>query len=350
MLYDFFKTVAFKMDAEKAHELSIKALSSFPRTMAEAFGGNLQDSEKYQVELNTMNWSFPVGLAAGLDKNAKAIDFFARIPFGAIEVGTVTPIAQIGNPKPRLFRYLKEESLRNCMGFNNDGAGKVLKNILSSDRMEKVLGVNLGKNKDTSSENAHLDYLSLFKTFKDNCDYLVINVSSPNTPGLRDLQRHESMREIFESLVEERKTCSTPLFIKISPDLPLDSLEGIVNLAKEYSLSGIIATNTTIMEERGAGGVSGKLLSKKGKVVRDRLLELMVDSPELDLIGVGGISCFADLWDFWKKGGKACQIYSSFIFQGPDVLYEIKNGIDEKLKETGHQNVRELLKNIEDCK
>ncbi len=338
------------MDAEKAHELSIKALSSFPRTMAEAFGGDLQDKEKYQVDLNTMSWSFPVGLAAGLDKNAKAIDFFARIPFGAIEVGTVTPVGQVGNPKPRLFRYLKEESLRNCMGFNNDGAGRVLKNILSSERLGKVLGVNLGKNKDTSAENAHLDYLSLFKTFKDNCDYLVINVSSPNTPGLRDLQRHESMREIFESLEEERETCSTPLFIKISPDLPLDSLEGIVDLAREFRLSGIIATNTTIMEERGSGGISGKLLSKKGKIVRDRLLELMADYPDLDLIGVGGISCFDDVWDFWKKGGKACQIYSSFIFQGPDVLFEIKSGIDKKLKETGYKNVKELLKNIKDCK
>lgn len=350
MLYDFFKIVAFKMDAEKAHELSIKALSSFPRTMADAFGGNLEDREKYQINLNSMSWSFPVGLAAGLDKNAKAIDFFARIPFGAIEVGTVTPVAQIGNPKPRLFRYLKEESLRNCMGFNNDGADKILKNILSSNRLGKTLGVNLGKNKDTSAENAHLDYLHLFKKFKDDCDYLVINVSSPNTPGLRDLQRHESMREIFESLVEERKNCSTPLFIKISPDLPLDSLSGIVDLAKEYRLSGIIATNTTIMEERGSGGISGKLLSKKGKIVRDKLLELMKDSPELDLIGVGGISSFSDLWDFWKKGGKACQIYSSFIFQGPDVLYDIKNGIDQKLRENGYQNVEELLKNIKDCK
>ncbi|PIK16710.1 quinone-dependent dihydroorotate dehydrogenase [Halobacteriovorax sp. JY17] len=349
MLYDFFKFMAFKMDAEKAHELSIKALSNFPLAMADAFGGDIEDLKKYQVKLNSMNWSFPVGLAAGLDKNAKAINFFSRIPFGAVEVGTVTPLAQIGNDRPRLFRYIEEESLRNCMGFNNDGAEKILRNIQASDRVGKILGVNLGKNKTTSAEEAHLDYLKLFKTFKDHCDYLVINVSSPNTPGLRDLQRHESMREIFESLEDERKTCRTPLFIKISPDLPLDSLEGIVSLASEFKLSGIIATNTTIMEDRGIGGVSGKLLTEKGRLVRERLLEIMKDTPELDFIGVGGISNFSDVWDFWKSGGKACQIYSSFIFQGPSVLQDIKSGIDEKLKVNDLNNLEELFKNIKDC-
>lgn len=338
------------MDAEKAHELSIKALSNFPLAMSDAFGGDIEGSERYRVKLNSMDWNFPVGLAAGLDKNAKAINFFSRIPFGAIEVGTVTPLPQVGNDRPRLFRYVDEESLRNCMGFNNDGAEEVLKNILSSDKLSKKLGVNLGKNKITEAENAHLDYLSLYKTFKDHCDYLVINVSSPNTPGLRDLQRHESMREIFESLEEERKTSSTPLFIKISPDLPLDSLEGIVHLAREFKLSGIIATNTTIMKERGAGGVSGKLLSERGRLVREKLLDIMRGTPELDLIGVGGISSFDDVWDFWKMGGKVCQIYSSFIFQGPTVLQEIKAGIDQKLLDNNLSNVQDLLKNIKDCK
>lgn len=338
------------MDAEKAHELSIRTLSSFPRTMSEAFGGDIEETNKYQVDLNSMKWNFPVGLAAGLDKNAMAIDFFSRIPFGAIEVGTVTPLAQEGNPRPRLFRYVEEESLRNCMGFNNDGAQKILNNINRSNKNGKVLGVNLGKNKNTLAESAHLDYLKLFTTFKDSCDYLVINVSSPNTPGLRDLQRHESMREIFESLKEARKDCSTPLFIKISPDLPLDSLEGIVDLAKEYKLSGVIATNTTIMQERGAGGISGKLLSEKSRKVRSKILEIMKETPELDFIGVGGISNFSDVWDFWKEGGKACQIYSSFIFQGPQVLFDIKKGIDDKLAQNQMTNLNEMLSNISHCK
>ncbi|WP_096909973.1 quinone-dependent dihydroorotate dehydrogenase [Halobacteriovorax marinus] len=350
MLYDFFKFMAFKMDAEKAHELSIGALSNFPRTMADSFGGDLEDLEKYRVDLNSMSWCFPVGLAAGLDKNASAINFFSRIPFGAVEVGTVTPLPQAGNPRPRLFRYIEEESLRNCMGFNNKGSEKVLKNILSSDKGNKVLGVNLGKNKDTSAENAPSDYVKLYNSFKDHCDYLVINVSSPNTPGLRDLQRHESMREIFEALKEERTNCKTPLFIKISPDLPLESIEGIFSLASEYSLSGVIATNTTIMEERGNGGVSGKLLTQRAKLVRERCLSVNAEFPELDFIGVGGISSFDDVWDYWKKGGVACQIYSSFIFQGPQVLHDIREGIDRKLIQNEVLTLSELLNNISDCK
>lgn len=339
--------MAFKLDAEKAHELSIKTLSLFPQASAELFGGDLEKSDIYQTKLNSMDWSFPVGLAAGLDKNAQAIDFFSSIPFGAVEVGTVTPLAQEGNERPRLFRLKSEESLRNCMGFNNAGADDIYQNIVGSNRGNKILGVNLGKNKVTSAEDAKLDYLKLYKKFKDISDYLVINVSSPNTPGLRDLQRHESMREIFEVLVDERKSSKTPLFIKISPDLPLDSLEGIVELANEFSLAGIIATNTTIMEDRGAGGVSGKLLTDKARVVREKLLEIMKDHPSLDFIGVGGISNFSDLWNFWKAGGRACQIYSSFIYQGPEVLFNMKKEIDKKLKDNDLKNLEELFQNID---
>ena len=342
--------MAFRLDAEKAHELSIKTLSMFPHASSELFGGDIPHSKRYQTNLNSMQWNFPVGLAAGLDKNAKAVDFFAKIPFGAIEVGTVTPLAQEGNEKPRLFRLLEEQSLRNCMGFNNAGSEQLYENILNSNKLDKVLGVNLGKNKITSAEDAKLDYLKLFQKFKDICDYLVINVSSPNTPGLRDLQRHESMREIFEALEQERKVCTTPLFIKISPDLPLESLEGIVELANEFSLSGIIATNTTIMEEKGIGGVSGKLLAEKAKIVRNRLLDISKEHSNLDLIGVGGISGFDDLWDFWKSGGRAVQLYSSFIYQGPKVLFDIKEGIDKKFQENKLECLEDLFINIQDIK
>lgn len=342
--------MAFKLDAEKAHELSIKTLSLFPHASSDLFGGDIEDSSKYITKLNSMDWSFPVGLAAGLDKDASAIDFFARIPFGAIEVGTVTPLAQAGNEKPRLFRLKPEESLRNCMGFNNAGADEIYQNILASDRLKKPLGVNLGKNKITSAEDAKLDYLKLYEKFKDVSDYLVINVSSPNTPGLRDLQRHESMREIFEVLEDTRKSDKTPLFIKISPDLPLDSLEGIVELANEFNLAGIIATNTTIREDLGQGGVSGKLLTEKGKIVREKLLEIMSDHKSLDLIGVGGISGFDDLWDFWKAGGRAAQIYSSFIYQGPQVLFDIQKGIDQKLQENSLKDLDELFSAISHIK
>lgn len=349
MIYNFFKKVAFSIDAEKAHCLAISSISKHPSLFKKIFN---QDSlnNKYEVQVGNVLWDFPVGLAAGLDKNAEAIDFFSSINFGAIEVGTVTPKEQEGNTKPRMFRYPSEKSLRNCMGFNNEGSDFIFDKVRESERNSKVLGVNLGKNKNTPVDQASDDYQFLYWRFYDVSDYLVINISSPNTPGLRDLQKQDALKSILDSLVDLRDKNPVPLYVKLSPDLNYDDLPGIVQLAKEYKLEGLIATNTTIMEDRGVGGISGKLLRSRAKKLRGALLELLRDEPSIQLIGVGGISCFDDLWDFWKQGGKVVQIYTSFIYQGPQILTDIRNEIDNVLEINNYKNLSELLRNITTAK
>ena len=229
ILYPLFKKIAFSLDPEIIHEHSIKFLSRYP-LLGELFDQKISiiEREKYRVALNGPSWSFPVGLAAGLDKNALALEFFSKLYFGAIEVGTVTPKPQDGNQKPRLFRYPESESLRNKMGFNNDGSENILRHLLSVSKNDKVLGVNLGKNKVTPIEKAWEDYNILYRKFSKIIDYLVINVSSPNTPGLRGLQESDALEEILSSLETVRKDEPCPLYLKISPDIDKTHVTAIV--------------------------------------------------------------------------------------------------------------------------
>lgn len=342
--YQLFKNVAFGLDAEKAHNLSIKFLSMFPNMASEIFGKDNLEKDLLSCQVGPMKWSFPVGLAAGLDKNAEAIDFFAQTLFGAVEVGTVTPLAQEGNPKPRMFRLKDELSLLNRMGFNNHGMDEAYQNIVASNRNSKILGVNLGKNKVTAEADAPSDYSKLFNKFARIADYLVVNVSSPNTPGLRDLQNIESLKLIFEELKKCDQFGEVPLFLKISPDLSVDDLDGIVQVGSDYNLTGIIATNTTIMPEKGQGGISGVLLKEKSKMMRSELLKRSRGS-DLSIIGVGGIDCFQDAWDFLVEGGDATQIYTSFIYQGPEILKNIEQGLKDKLNKYQAKNLQEMLAN-----
>ena len=330
------------MDAEKAHELTIQSMKTI--------GNYLPDQKldpRFSFEAMGLKFSNPFGLAAGLDKNAEAISFMTHLPFGFVEVGTVTPQAQVGNDKPRLFRYINEESLRNRMGFNNQGSSAVLKNLLNANRRGKIIGVNLGKNKMTANDEAAFEYASLYKDFAPHCDYLVINVSSPNTPGLRDLLKDVGLRQIFETLAIERIKISKPLLIKVSPDMSDVDLSSIVALVNEYKLDGIIATNTTIMEHLGAGGVSGKLLAAKARTTREFLLkEIKNTQATCELIGVGGLSTFNDLMDFWRAGGKLIQVYSSFVFQGPSMLYSFESQLKEEFVKRGVKNFEEFLHSV----
>lgn len=330
------------MDAERAHELTIHSMK--------AIGNFLPDHKsdpRFAIKVMGMNFSNPIGLAAGLDKNAEAIAFLTHLPFGFVEVGTVTPKAQAGNDKPRLFRYVEEESLRNRMGFNNHGSEVVLENLLKANKRGKIVGVNLGKNKLTTNEDAPSDYAYLYTQFAEHADYLVINVSSPNTPGLRDLLKDAGLRQIFEAVDTERKKIRKPLLVKVSPDMSLEELASVVGLVNEYKLDGIIATNTTIMKERGEGGVSGKLLTRKARETREFLLkEIKNTNSQCELIGVGGISKFSDLMDFWKAGGKLAQIYSGFVFQGPPLLYNFEAELAHEFKKRGVKTFEEFLHSV----
>lgn len=341
MLYNLFKQLAFQIDPEKAHHLSIQFASRFP-ALARGLLAEDIDDEKYHVSLAGQEWIFPVGLAAGLDKNAEALSFFSEIGFGAIEVGTVTPLAQAGNPRPRLWRYPKIESLRNAMGFNNLGMDQVFDHIQCQPRPRCPLGVNLGKNKATPPEQAASDYRKLYTKFAPLADYLVINVSSPNTPGLRNLQGQDELRSILSSLGQPRQELSKPLFVKISPDINPDDIQGIVAVTQEFNMTGLIATNTTIVEELGPGGISGQLLKEKAKFIRTETLRYARNTG-LEVIGVGGISTYEDLVEFWKMGGRVVQIYTSFIYHGPALLKAIKDRIDQDLNKFSLRNVEALI-------
>jgi len=340
--YPLFKNIAFSMDAEKAHELTIHSMKAIGNILPDQ-----QTDSRFAVSSMGLNFTNPIGLAAGLDKNAEAIAFLTHLPFGFVEVGTVTPKAQEGNDRPRLFRYIEEESLRNRMGFNNQGSAAVLKNLINSNKRGKIVGVNLGKNKLTENADAPLDYASLYQDFAPHCDYLVINVSSPNTPGLRDLLKDAGLRQIFEAVLKERRKITKPLLVKVSPDMALEELASVVGLVNEYKLDGIIATNTTIMEERGPGGVSGKLLTQKARATREFLLkEIKNTHSTCELIGVGGLSSFNDLMDFWRAGGKLVQVYSGFVFQGPSMLYSFEEQLGQEFKKRGVKTFEEFLHSV----
>lgn len=349
MIYQFFKKCAFSLDPEVAHELSLEALSRFPAPIAAAFRQKLDpDQQRYAIHLGPdLVWPFPLGLAAGLDKNGVAVDFFSRLYLGAIEVGTVTPKPQPGNEKPRLFRYPELEGLRNCMGFNNEGMMAMKKSLSSSNRRGRCLGINLGKNKSTPQDKAFEDYQKLYAELAPLADYIVVNISSPNTPGLRDLQAKEGFVQILEGLEKEREICPRPVFVKISPDLSMDDVKVLLELAQQYKLRGVIATNTSKKEDWGEGGVSGRPIFEHSRRMRQYVLNEIKTNPDFHCIGVGGFSSFDDIWDFWRSGGKAVQIYSAFIFQGPKLFQDIKEGIDQKMREHSFDSLEAMLKEIE---
>jgi dihydroorotate dehydrogenase len=342
MAYRDFRDIAFCFNPELAHELTLWAGKYVPQ-IGSCFGKGIHQNLELQV--GSVVWPFPLGLAAGLDKNAEALDFFARMPLGAIEFGTVTPRPQPGNPRPRLWRYVEEESLRNAMGFNNLGMKAVQKNVLAYRKrrpnLRTLLGANLGKNKITAQQDAPSDYRQAYQYFASCSDYLVLNVSSPNTPGLRDLQNQDDLAAIFEALDDVRQKMPKDLYLKVAPDLSSEELEGIVEVAAAFKLTGLVATNTTIIPSRGKGGCSGKILKAKAKQVRHQVLEL-ARPYHLEVIGVGGVDSFADLWEFWQHGGKVMQVYSSFIFQGPPLLYDIQTKLETLLQRFNLASLEEL--------
>ncbi len=338
MLYPLVKKLLFKLDAENAHDLIIDLMESFP-LFANIVSNGLD--EKLKIKVGAKTWGSPIGLAAGLDKNCRSYNFLSNIGFGAIEVGTVTPRPQVGNDKPRLFRYVEEESIRNCMGFNNEGSDYLDKQVKRITHREVPLGINIGKNKTTPDELAFEDYAFLYRKFKDIADYIVINVSSPNTPGLRAHQTKESLSKIFMAL--GRIEGEVDLYLKIAPDMEVEELDSIIAVAKEFKLTGIIATNTTVMPERGVGGISGKLLYDKARRFRKACLDKINRDDNLEFIGVGGFSSYDQIVDYWRDGGKCLQVYTAFIFQGPKLLDQINKSILQDIEIKGLSSVSELI-------
>ncbi|MEK7482795.1 MAG: quinone-dependent dihydroorotate dehydrogenase [Planctomycetota bacterium] len=342
MKYDFFKTLAFQLDPEFVHEKMLLFFRAFPKFSASLFPGILDQENIYQIKSTNLTWKFPIGMAAGFDKNGLIVNYLSSLGFGAIEVGTVTPQPQKGNPRPRIFRYPSEKSLRNFMGIPNQGQEAVWKNLQSYGG-NATLGINIGKNTHTPEDQAPVDYLQLYRKFAPIANYLVMNISCPNVPGGRKFQDREKLSQLLRFLSEIRQQSPVPLFIKIAPDLTEDDLKELVQIVWEHRLSGIIATNTIHDPKRGEGGISGDLLYEKAAQTRQQLLKLTASYSDIDIIGVGGFSNFEQILEFWKQGGKFVQIYTSFIDQGPEILHQIKKGIDQLLQTQKVQTLQELM-------
>ncbi|MDX6578207.1 MAG: dihydroorotate dehydrogenase [Blastocatellia bacterium] len=301
----------------------------------------------------------PVGLAAGFDKNGTAAQALATLGFGSIEVGSVTSAPQPGNPRPRLFRLTLDRALINHAGFNNCGAANLAEHVRRR-RPDCVLGVNIGKSRDVPIDDAIPDYLKSFEAVYEVADYLAINVSSPNTPNLRELQRPEILAELLKSLQQRNNELAQrysyprpkPVLLKIAPDLSEGEIESIVDVATRLKIGGLIATNTTIrrdglrtppaeIEAYGAGGLSGAPLRQRSNEVISLIYRLT--KGELPIIGVGGIFTAADAWEKICAGASLVQLYTGFIYEGPSVARRINDGLAEILRREGFQTLDEAV-------
>jgi len=303
-----------------AHKLNLYPLLGIK------FNFKNQDSFVYK----NLTFKNRLGTAAGLDKNADYIECLGALGFGFLEVGTVTPRPQIGNPRPRVFRFSKHNSVINRLGFNNKGLEHLVNNLKRSE-YDGVLGVNIGANKDSNEEQRIKDYLICFRGVAEYADYITINISSPNTPGLRDLHSNNNIAELLNeiSLEREKLNYKNPIFLKISPDEDQNTYQNIINAVIEYNLDGLIATNTTIHRDQSSsssitdtqGGLSGRLLYDKSNEVLKQIADH--SKQNLLIIGVGGVDSRDSFYNKLKLGSSLVQVYTGFIFRGPKLIKAI---------------------------
>ncbi|PKH87437.1 quinone-dependent dihydroorotate dehydrogenase [Colwellia sp. Bg11-28] len=336
MFYPAIRKVLFQFDAETIHELTIKGLKSTGKSPFNAFyKQTVQDKPLTVMGINFPN---PVGLAAGLDKNGECINAFDAMGFGFVEVGTVTPRPQPGNDKPRIFRLPEANAVINRMGFNNKGVDYLVSQVQAAN-FKGILGINIGKNKDTPEENAKDDYLHCMRKVYDLATYITVNISSPNTPGLRSLQYGDALNELLAALKAEQTILTEkygkyiPLAVKIAPDLTGDEVKSIAKSLIDNGIDGVIATNTTLSREgveglefgTEQGGLSGQPVKEKSTLVIKLLSEAL--NNKLPIIGVGGIASSDDANEKLEAGASLVQVYTGFIYQGPPLVKEIVNGL-----------------------
>ncbi len=337
-MYRLIKPIFFKFDPENVHHFVVKRLKWFNDYFP--FGKNiLRASFDYSVkglerEVFGVKFKNPVGLAAGFDKNGEYIEALSNLGFGFIEVGTVTPLPQPGNDKPRMFRLQEDEAIINRMGFNNKGVDVMAERLrlLKDASPEIIIGGNIGKNKNTPNEDAVSDYIKCFDALFDVVDYFVVNVSSPNTPGLRALQEKEPLKLLLNTLQQRnfKNDIARPILLKIAPDLTNEQLDDIVEIVQETKIAGVIASNTTIDRsnltttdplKNEMGGLSGRPLTQRSTEVIRYLSEK--SNRSFPIIGVGGIHSPQDAKDKIAAGASLVQLYTGFIYQGPELVKRI---------------------------
>ncbi len=353
-MYKLLQPLLFRLDAEASHHLAfgaLRALSHLP-----GFSRCLRGARAPALPVEVMGIKFPnpVGLAAGLDKNAEYAPLLAALGFGFLELGTVTPRPQPGNPKPRLFRLPAAHAIINRMGFNNVGVAQFLNNEYQWE-CACPIGINIGKNKDTPLEHAVDDYLAALRAVYPHAAYVTINISSPNTPGLREMQSQENFDELLRALKADQAALAgihgryVPLAVKIAPDLDDGQIAAIATLAQAHKIDAVIATNTTVtrpgLEQeplaKEAGGLSGRPLKALSTAVIRKLHDHL--QGKIPIIGVGGIETAEDAWDKLVAGADLVQIYSALIYEGPGVVGKIVHGLAQKTAMWGATTLTEAV-------
>ena len=334
-MYSLLRKILFLFDAELIHEFSVFSIKLFNKIpLSDYIIKKFFYVDDKRLERNILGLKFknPVGLAAGFDKNAECYNEFSNFGFGFIEIGTVTPIPQPGNPKKRIFRLVEDKSLINRLGFNNKGLSSIVNNLKKQRGI--IIGANIGKNFFTKNNEAHNDYLKCISELNEFIDYFAVNISSPNTKGLREFHDKSLLRPLLVKLIKfnEKQNNKRPLLLKISPDLSEEQLAEIVVLIKDLNLDGIIATNTTVSRDGATskfkiqqGGMSGQLLKIKSNTIVKYLRKNLGEN--FPIIGVGGIMSADDAIERLNSGADLIQIYTGFIYKGPSLIKEINKAI-----------------------
>lgn len=357
MLYRVARPLLFRVDAERMHEFALRRLEAAGRSerLTRVLRNRyFMEDPRLSQELWGLRFPNPVGIAAGFDKNARLVNVLPHIGFGFVEIGTVTSEAQSGNPKPRMFRLPKDHALINRLGFNNEGADTVAARLARSGAHVVPLGVNIGKARKVPNAEATADYVRTYEKLWPYGDYFVVNVSSPNTPGLRDLQSRESIEDIIVSLKAKNVELARaqggrprPLLVKVSPDLLPKDLEQLVEVAKAERLDGIIATNTTTSrvglakDIRQDGGLSGAPLRERAtRIIRDIHQQT---EGRIPIIGVGGVFTADDAWEKLTAGASLVQMYTGFIYGGPVTARRINEGLVELMEQNNVEHLSDIV-------
>jgi len=346
-MFSKLRPLLFKVDPEKAHTLAIKSLKF--NLIPNVFDEHKNDSI-FQTKIFGKDLDNPIGMAAGFDKNAEVYNALFKLGFGFVEVGTITPLKQYGNPKPRVFRLVEDEALINRLGFNNHGA-EIVKDRIKQNKKLGLLGINIGPNKDSSDRLN--DYLIGLKTFYDDADYITINISSPNTENLRTFHEGNKLQDLLKSIMEEKKNLNSniPIAVKVSPDITEDQVSQISEILLEHEIKAIIVSNTSEatrdklsnIQRHQKGGLSGKPIEEKSNILINRFYKLL--KGKIKIIGVGGVDSGQTAYNKFLAGADFIQLYTGMVFKGPNIAGIIKKELKELFIRDGVKNYTEIVGN-----